>query len=579
MGNKNNRKKRQPAANRLGCRKGSQNHSESPGPPSSPLAARPSPPRPRPIYRGAPQSAGSPSQSQAAAALMALRHRAPMAASVRPLSPMERVFRGALNIPLSPSGDYHPSPDQFQEGKRVDANELDDIFTRPSQQDQGHFREEINGHDPRSGFSSRNSDEDENEEKDELESDSTVSEEDGDLCFKAPAFDIPFEVPYKNVTRKLSGITSHTSFEGFLHKVADRMGCGLTHLSCIGYVESYRPKNPKPVPRMLEERDDFLQLKVGVQDYRDMCLTKNKGKGKVKPFTIAIIDTSHGSAKEGKKKAGKDDGGDKTDDGQAQKTALSSPEVEAMKSVETANHCEQHKGPCLVLDDGSHYHLTMEDISTWAYVAVKNKLEVKRGEPPDDLKLHDKIGHKLSRQQSAKKAQELDRQDGSGGSIAMGSDPTMMNAWLPTIVTPATPPLSAVNKYASGRMMGSSTPHRSRTTTHPLSSSPLVAPSSGKRYSSSQLADCPELDVWLPSLDMHPRHGKFNINYQQFIPIFHAHGVYDVGDITDLSSERIIGIGGPNMTLGTANRLVKLAKEEIEKLVRAKKSRKDASKN
>ncbi len=82
--------------------------------------------------------------------------------------------------------------------------------------------------------------------------------------------------------------------------------------------------------------------------------------------------------------------------------------------------------------------------------------------------------------------------------------------------------------------------------------------------------DCPELDFWLQSLDEHPRHGKYKVNYQQFLPIFYAHGMYDVGDITDLSSERLMDIGGPNMTLGTANCLVKLAKEEVEKLVRIK---------
>ncbi|KAK0479378.1 hypothetical protein EDD18DRAFT_1113875 [Armillaria luteobubalina] len=325
MGHKSNRKKCQPAANCLGYCKGSQNHSESPGTPSSALVAKLSHPHPHQIYRGAPQTVRSPTQSQAAAALITLRHRAPMAASAPSLSLQWN----------------------FQEGKHIDVNELDNIFTRPSQQDPSHFREEINGHDPCSGFSSGSLDMDENKEKDELESDSTASEEDGDLCFKAPASNIPFE-----------------------------------------YVESYCPKNPKPVLRMLEERDNFLQL-------------KNKSKSKVKPFMIAIIDTSHGSAKEGKKKAGKDDSRDKPDDSEAQKTALSSLEVEAMKLVETTNHCEQHKGPCLVLDDSLHYHLTMEDISTWAYVAlfkVKNKLEAKQGEPTDDLKLYDKIGHKLSQQ-------------------------------------------------------------------------------------------------------------------------------------------------------------------------------------
>ncbi len=79
------------------------------------------------------------------------------------------------------------------------------------------------------------------------------------------------------------------------------MGCGLTYLSSIGYIESYWPKTPKPVPRMLEESEDFIQLKLSVREYRETSLAKNKGKCKIKAFTISIIDTSHDNTKEGKK--------------------------------------------------------------------------------------------------------------------------------------------------------------------------------------------------------------------------------------------------------------------------------------
>ncbi|PBK86148.1 hypothetical protein ARMGADRAFT_1086896 [Armillaria gallica] len=490
---------------------------------------------------------------------------------------MEHIFCGALNIPLDTSGDSEPPAETFQAYDDLNMYELDDIFTSAKE-----VRTVGDHHSGKDNLEDTNGDIE--EEQDELGSDSTTSDNDGDLCLGEPSFEIPFEVPYKNATCQLSGISSHTSFPDFLCQVAQHMGCGLMHLSSIGYIESYHPKTPKPVPRMLEESEDFIQLKLSVQEYREMSLAKNKGKGKIKAFTISIIDTSHDNMKEGKKKTrGKDDNGD-NNGGQGEKTAFASPEVDVMKQVETANHCEQHKRPYLVLDDGSHYNLTIEDVSIWAYVAVKNKLQVKHSKPPDDLKLHDKIGNKLSCQRSAKKAQAADQMEGSVGFVVMQvADPANMNAWLPSILSAVTvanalsqslnPGMAPSTPQTSvARVIGSSvasllTPQPSCKGGHPLSSSLIAAPSSNKRYLSSQLVDCPEMDVWLQSLDKHPHHGKYKVNYQQFLPICYAHGMYDVGDITDLSSERLMDIGGLNMTLGTANCLVKLAKEEVEKLV------------
>ena len=62
-------------------------------------------------------------------------------------------------------------------------------------------------------------------------------------------FEIPFEVPYKNVTRNLPGITSCTLFNDFLVAAASKMDTRISLLSSIGYVCSFSPKNTKAIRR------------------------------------------------------------------------------------------------------------------------------------------------------------------------------------------------------------------------------------------------------------------------------------------------------------------------------------------
>lgn len=111
-------------------------------------------------------------------------------------------------------------------------------------------------------------------------------------------FDIPFDVPFKNATRKLNQITSRTSFREFIIQLSERMEVGRSLLTAIGYVPSYKPKNPKPKPTLLEEDEDWDALIQDVKDYRDESLAKKKGRGTIKPFVIAIIDTSAADGKE-----------------------------------------------------------------------------------------------------------------------------------------------------------------------------------------------------------------------------------------------------------------------------------------
>jgi len=114
-------------------------------------------------------------------------------------------------------------------------------------------------------------------------------------------FDIPFEVPYRNATRDLEGITSHTLFSTFLVRLSQCMDVGITFLLAIGYVPSFLPKSSKPRPKLLEDEASWNKLVKDVHEYRENCKKKNKGKGQVPAFTISLTDTSNGDGKENKK--------------------------------------------------------------------------------------------------------------------------------------------------------------------------------------------------------------------------------------------------------------------------------------
>ncbi|KAJ7908032.1 hypothetical protein B0H13DRAFT_2331793 [Mycena leptocephala] len=116
-------------------------------------------------------------------------------------------------------------------------------------------------------------------------------------------FDIPFEVPYKNGMRDLKGITSVTTFDDFLAAAAGKMGTRITQMDNIAYIPSYKPRNPKPIPKILD--DDAWEALVGdVRQHVKATQAGNHGKGQLKPFSIQIVDLST-LEDDGKKGAGK----------------------------------------------------------------------------------------------------------------------------------------------------------------------------------------------------------------------------------------------------------------------------------
>ena len=65
---------------------------------------------------------------------------------------------------------------------------------------------------------------------------------------------------------------------------------------------SYKPKNPKPVTKLLEDDNNWEKLLVDVEEYCMICTAKCKGKGIVKQFVIILVEMSGLDAKSDSKK-------------------------------------------------------------------------------------------------------------------------------------------------------------------------------------------------------------------------------------------------------------------------------------
>jgi hypothetical protein len=179
-------------------------------------------------------------------------------------------------------------------------------------------------------------------------------------------------------------VQSDVSFTSFLTDLAEKMGTSITHLSQIGYILPWMvPRTGKPVPKLLENEDGFQTLISNVSEYIDEQKSKNRGKGKVRPFSITIVDTSSPT------EVGKVSSFHKCDvvsvnidlyQGNGKKRAPSQPppppsntpsvwqdqEHELITLIEKKHECEEHKRACYVQPNGGHYQYTMEDLSIWA---------------------------------------------------------------------------------------------------------------------------------------------------------------------------------------------------------------------
>jgi hypothetical protein len=67
----------------------------------------------------------------------------------------------------------------------------------------------------------------------------------------------------------------------------------------------YKPRNPKPTPKLLEDDDLWDVLIADVQQHIKLSQGKNRGKGEVKPYSILVVDMDKVEDAKGKVKGGK----------------------------------------------------------------------------------------------------------------------------------------------------------------------------------------------------------------------------------------------------------------------------------
>ncbi|KAJ7480177.1 hypothetical protein B0H11DRAFT_1725074 [Mycena galericulata] len=320
-------------------------------------------------------------------------------------------------------------------------------------------------------------------------------------------------------------------------------------LSGIAYIPSYQPKTPKPIPKLLENAAAWKKLIEGVGVHIETAKAKNKGKGVPKPFSIQIVDTSGGEPKTNKK----------------DKSAAAEPDVGEKKEhqfyrqLEQKYHCAEHDKPCAVLSDGTHYHLTDNDLAKWAYL-ISNHRATAEQLPRNELKIDDAA----PRQHTAKKA------IARGGLAALDSSepPVWIQQMLPLMGLAMGGVMRNNLNAAPFETPRSAAPPPETPGPSRQSARDLDPPSSGTKRSAAMTA--PTMDMWLRSLDNdHEGRGRHNLQFYGYSLKFEDNGMYDLTDMENMDIDTLsLLIGAPR---GVAARLIKYATEDLEKLTNAAK--------
>ncbi|KAJ7789846.1 hypothetical protein B0H14DRAFT_3161812 [Mycena olivaceomarginata] len=300
------------------------------------------------------------------------------------------------------------------------------------------------------------------EEPDFSEEDQEASDEDVDRIIEKynpkinvpAAFSLPFEVPYKNGTRDLTGLTS---------------------------------KNQKPQPKLLDDEDAWEVLVSDVRQHIKGAQSKNRGKGQVQPFSILISDMSESSSepsKGGKKGVKKL----KSNEDSLDTAGPAVKEHELFKQIETKHYCQSCKAPCVVLDSGDHHILTNTELATWALLLSRHQAVT--GEAPKELNLE--IGH--ARQQRAKNHR--------GKAVASPDDSPL--GWIQALA----PVLGA---FINNRPPPSPSPAEWQQSQHHIDPhTPVLhlnrshTPSVLGKRSTEDITTCPDIASWLGELDSDP---------------------------------------------------------------------------
>ncbi|KAJ3797142.1 hypothetical protein GGU11DRAFT_827474 [Lentinula aff. detonsa] len=382
--------------------------------------------------------------------------------------------------------------------------------------------------------------------------DSSVSEESA----SDEAFDITYEVERDNVLHDFS-LTSSDSFATFLQNAASVFGVSSTHLGSLGYIPSYLPKSPKPLPRLINSDETYEKMIEGIESWIEEAKSKTKGKKKVKAFSIRLIDTSGPTMKESRKKSKQ--GSKATESVPALSPAGSEEAI--YKEIEQEHACDKHSGKtCFVCSNGSHYQYTTDDLSLWATL-VKNR-RAAYTEPPDPIVRN--IEKKMGMQSQIK----------SRIRTPHAPPPAMPSGWnIPY------PPASFMYSAPSMPPPGYNpfySPFGHPTTRHSdhLEASPTSSPVS----TPSKRPAMPRILEWLSSLDADQDRGKDELNYQQYNDILVSEGIIRLDDLVDLgTAEKLQNVLGSNW--GTANRLMKYACKDHTDIVKPGSSKKAKYRN
>ncbi|KAF9490690.1 hypothetical protein BDN71DRAFT_1511024 [Pleurotus eryngii] len=325
------------------------------------------------------------------------------------------------------------------------------------------------------------------------------------------------------------------TFSTFLSDVADWMDTQLTLLTQIGYIPSYKPKSSKPSPKLLEDEEGWIALIEDVWTYIITCRAKYKGKGIVKAFMIILIDTSGIEVKDGSFK--KSSSLAKQNDAKPAPALLKAHEL--LNVIEKKHMCADHKKPCLVWNDGTHYKFTTSDLAKWAHLASIHRANI--DEPPNELNLTDSIKH----QKTAKK-------------MIAESEPPL---WIQQMMGVVMGGMVARNNNA----VNSSTPRSLLSWSqdgHPPCSPGLRQPY--KCATTSSPIDYPDVTIWLDGLESNPACGWKQSNYTRYGAALAEHDIDDLSNLVRLKPEKLEELGG--MTHGMANRLLSFAMDDIQVL-------------
>ncbi|KAJ7310110.1 hypothetical protein DFH08DRAFT_823147 [Mycena albidolilacea] len=340
------------------------------------------------------------------------------------------------------------------------------------------------------------------------ESDGQAFQADDHSDSKDEEYTIVYKVPFHNATQELK-LSCTTTFVGFLTAVLRKMEVGVTHLSAIGYVALYKPKNPKPVPKLLETSEDYKSLMADITEYRKYYLKKKGGGGGGGRWLPATQPAAPLEASEQHKH-------------------------ELMAAIEKYHACQEHMGKaCYVLTLGEHYQYMNNDLVIWATLIWCDLATVDT--VPDQLKVEDKI----NKQKRAKNAVMQTQLNGGCGPM-----------WLQMQMPPwmyGMPPWMMQAPGSGG-----------------ISQLPVPVPSPSppckRKY--------PAITAWLQALDSNEDRGADGQNYKKYADTFSAVGIIQLDDLLNVESvEKLQEL--MQMNWGTAKQLIKFAQEDCKKKMKA----------